>query len=83
VDDLPRRDGQSAVEIKNLSRGVVASGGFADLKCGQSAILERTVRLIDLKLSREVVGSGGSAALNRGRSATWVRTVRRAFQFEV
>ena len=75
--------GQSVVEIKNLSRGVVVSGGFAELNCGQTAILERTVRRIDLKLSREVVGSDGSAELNRGRSATWVRTVRRAFQFEV
>ena len=55
------RAGQSAVEIKKLSRGVVTSGGFAELNYGQSAILERTVRRIDLKLSREVVGSGGSA----------------------
>ena len=64
-----------------MSRGVVVSGGFAELNCGQSAILERTVRRIDLKLSREVVGSDGSAELNRGRSAIWLRTVRRTFHF--
>ena len=66
------RAGQSAVEIKNLSRGIVTSGGFAELNCGQSAILERTVRHIDLKLSREVVDPSGSAKLNCGRSAIWV-----------
>jgi len=81
ADGPPRGAGRSAGRIRNLSRGVVASGGFAELNCGQSAILERTVRRIDLKLSREAVGSGGSAKQNCERSALWLRTVRRTFQF--
>ena len=34
ADGLPGGDGRSASRIRNLSRGVIASGGFAELNCG-------------------------------------------------